>query len=40
MSTRSANAAMGRPIDLAIKSTYNPKTKKYFAFSPSFTPDP
>ena len=31
---------MGRPIDLAIKSTYNPKTKKYFAFSPSFTPDP
>jgi multiple sugar transport system substrate-binding protein len=30
----------GRPIDLAIKSTYNPKTKKYFAFSPSFTPDP
>ena len=31
---------MGKPIDLAIKSTYNPKTKKYFAFSPSFTPDP
>ena len=31
---------LGRPIDLAIKSTYNPKTKKYFAFSPSFTPDP
>ncbi|HXH14407.1 MAG TPA: extracellular solute-binding protein [Alphaproteobacteria bacterium] len=30
----------GRPIDLAIKSTYNPKTKKYFGFSPSFTPDP
>jgi multiple sugar transport system substrate-binding protein len=30
----------GKPIDLAIKSTYNPKTKKYFAFSPSFTPDP
>ncbi|MCL6640300.1 MAG: extracellular solute-binding protein [Candidatus Rokubacteria bacterium] len=30
----------GRPIDLAVKSTYNPKTKKYFAFSPSFTPDP
>jgi len=30
----------GRPIDLAIKSTYNPKTKKYYAFSPSFTPDP
>jgi len=30
----------GKPIDLAIKSTYNPKTKKYFAFSPCFTPDP
>src|SRR6185436_16781071 len=25
----------GKPIDLAIKSTYNPKTKKYFGFSPS-----
>ena len=31
---------VGKPIDLAIKSTYNPKTKKHFAFSPSFTPDP
>jgi multiple sugar transport system substrate-binding protein len=30
----------GKPIDLGIKSTFNPKTKKYFAFSPSFTPDP
>ncbi|MGH7264555.1 MAG: ABC transporter substrate-binding protein [Candidatus Rokuibacteriota bacterium] len=30
----------GKPIDLATKSTLNPKTKKYFAFSPSFTPDP
>jgi len=30
----------GKPIDLAIKSTYNPRTKKYFGFSPSFTPDP
>jgi multiple sugar transport system substrate-binding protein len=30
----------GNPIDLAIKSTYNPKTKKYFAFSDSFVPDP
>ncbi|HVY56784.1 MAG TPA: extracellular solute-binding protein [Xanthobacteraceae bacterium] len=29
-----------KPIDLAIKSTYNPKTKKYFAFSDSFVPDP
>lgn len=31
---------VGKPIDLGIKSTYNPKTKKYYAFSPSFTPDP
>ncbi|HXH83860.1 MAG TPA: substrate-binding domain-containing protein [Candidatus Tectomicrobia bacterium] len=31
---------LGKPIDLAVKSTYNPKTKRYFAFSPSFTPDP
>ncbi|MFN3076093.1 MAG: ABC transporter substrate-binding protein [Alphaproteobacteria bacterium] len=30
----------GKPIDLAVRSTYNPKTKKYFAFSDSFTPDP
>lgn len=30
----------GKPIDLAIKSTYNPKTKSYFAFSDSFVPDP
>ena len=30
----------GKPIDLAVKSTYNPKTKKYFAFSDSFAPDP
>ena len=28
----------GKPADAAIKSTYNPKTKKYFGFSPSFTP--
>jgi multiple sugar transport system substrate-binding protein len=30
----------GKPIDLALKSTYNPKTKKYFAFSDMFVPDP
>jgi multiple sugar transport system substrate-binding protein len=30
----------GKPIDLAVKSTYNPKTKTYFAFSDSFVPDP
>jgi multiple sugar transport system substrate-binding protein len=30
----------GKPIDLAVKSTYNPRTKKYFGFSDSFAPDP
>lgn len=30
----------GKPVDLAIRSTYNPKTKKYFGFSESFVPDP
>ena len=30
----------GKPIDLAIKSTYNPKTKKYYGFSDSYAPAP
>ncbi len=30
----------GKPIELAVKSTYNPKTKRYFGFSDSFVPDP
>jgi multiple sugar transport system substrate-binding protein len=30
----------GKPIDLAIKSTYNPRTKKYHGFSDSYSPDP
>ncbi len=30
----------GKYIDLAKKSTYNPKTKKYFGFSDNFVPDP
>ncbi|WP_185640545.1 ABC transporter substrate-binding protein [Burkholderia sp. Bp9142] len=30
----------GKPVDLAVRSTYNPKTRKYFAFSDSFVPDP
>ncbi len=30
----------GKPISLAVKSTFNPKTNKYFAFSDSFVPDP
>src|SRR4029077_12250770 len=30
----------GKMVPLATKSTYNPKTKKYFAFSDSYVPDP
>ncbi|MGE5240425.1 MAG: ABC transporter substrate-binding protein [Bacteroidota bacterium] len=30
----------GKAIPLAVHSTYNPKTKKYFAFSDSYVPDP
>jgi multiple sugar transport system substrate-binding protein len=30
----------GKPIDLALRSSYNPKTKKYFAFCGSFVPAP
>ncbi len=30
----------GKPVDLGHKSTFNPKTKKYFAFSDSYVPDP
>ncbi|HWK60914.1 MAG TPA: extracellular solute-binding protein [Eoetvoesiella sp.] len=30
----------GKPVELALRSSYNPKTKKYYAFSDSFVPDP
>jgi len=30
----------GKAIDLAIKSTYNPRTKKFYGFSDSYVPDP
>jgi len=30
----------GKSIDLALKSTYNVKTKKYYGFSDSYVPDP
>lgn len=30
----------GKAIPLAVKSTYNPKTKKYYGFSDSYVPDP
>ncbi len=30
----------GKPVDLAVRSTYDPGTKKYVAFSDSYVPDP
>jgi multiple sugar transport system substrate-binding protein len=30
----------GKPLDIAIKSTFNPITRKYFGFSDSYVPDP
>ncbi len=30
----------GKPLDIALKSTYNPVTKKYFGFSDGYVPDP
>ena len=37
---RECEKKYGKPIDLAVKSTFNPKTKKYFGFSDMFVPDP
>src|SRR3990167_5904401 len=31
---------VGKPNALGVKRTHHPKTKKNYAFSPSFTPDP
>ncbi|MFQ5898785.1 MAG: ABC transporter substrate-binding protein [Candidatus Methylomirabilia bacterium] len=30
----------GKAIELAIRSTYNPKTRKFYGFSDSYVPDP
>ncbi len=30
----------GKPIELAIRSTFDPKTRRFFAFSDSYVPDP
>jgi multiple sugar transport system substrate-binding protein len=35
-----AERRKGKYLELAHKSTYNPKTKKYFGFSDNFVPDP
>lgn len=37
---REVEKKWGKPVDLAVKSTLNPRTKKYFAFSDSYVPDP
>ena len=29
----------GQPLDIALKSTYNPKTRRYYGFSDSYVPD-
>ncbi len=34
------SSRFGKPNDIAVKSTYNPKTNKYFGFSDSYVPDP
>jgi multiple sugar transport system substrate-binding protein len=31
---------LGKPTDVAQRSTYNPKTKKYFGFADNYVPDP
>ena len=31
---------VGKPIDLAVRSTYNPRSRRYFGFSDSFVPHP
>jgi multiple sugar transport system substrate-binding protein len=35
-----AERRKGKYLELAHRSTYNPKTKKYFGFSDNFVPDP
>ncbi len=30
----------GKPLELATKSTYNPRTRKFYGFSDSYVPDP
>src|SRR2546429_686765 len=34
------HAVAGKMTDIAYKSTYNPKTKKYFGFADNYVPDP
>src|SRR5512144_661618 len=37
---REVERKWGKTVELGHKSTFNPKTKKYFAFSDSYVPDP
>jgi Bacterial extracellular solute-binding protein len=38
--TQEAEGRFGKQIELCHKSSYNPQTKKYFAYSPAWAPDP
>ena len=38
--TQEAEKRWGKQVDLCRKCTFNPTTKKFFAFSPSWAPDP
>jgi Bacterial extracellular solute-binding protein len=38
--TQEAEKRFGKQVDLCRRCTYNPTTKKYFAYSPSWAPDP
>jgi hypothetical protein len=38
--TQEAEKRFGKQIDLCRRCTFNPTTKKYFAYSPSWAPDP
>jgi hypothetical protein len=38
--TQEAERRFGKQIDLCRRCTFNPTTKKYFAYSPSWAPDP
>jgi multiple sugar transport system substrate-binding protein len=37
---REVERTWGKPVELGLRSTFNPRSRKYFAFSDSYTPDP
>jgi len=38
--TKEAEGRFGKQIELCLKSSFNPTTKKFFAYSPGWVPDP